>query len=74
MSSFDEWLKNKWQLLLGGGRNEYTTLEIAYNAGMERAAEIAGHFAMACNSSDHGVYKCEAGHILADEIRKEIDK
>ena len=42
MSVFDEWLDNKWQLLLGAGRDDWDDedMKIAYNKGMERAAEI----------------------------------
>ena len=43
MINFNEWLDNKWQLLLGAGRDNWDDedMKMAYNKGMERAAEIA---------------------------------
>ena len=45
MSSFDDWLENKWQLLLGAGRDDWDDedMKMAYNKGIERAAEIASN-------------------------------
>ena len=68
MSGFDEWLDNKWQLLLGAGRDDWDDedMKMAYNKGMERAAEIA----------DEAHLECDKRHCTnqdaAELIRKEI--
>ena len=74
MSSFDEWLKDNPQNV---APCEYVTLEIAYNAsmddmkeaynaGMERAAEITESFPDASNRG--------ALVLCAEVIRREIEK
>ena len=48
-------------------------LEQAFNAGMERAAEIAENDETDCiNASDH--YGCTQGSGIAESIRKEIER
>ena len=69
MSSFDEWYKSNAEYTPepGYGFVGWTDkkLKAAYNAGMERAAEIAAE------STFHNVY---AHQRISEAIRKEIDK
>ena len=61
MSSFDEWYREYTHL-----DNFAPSLEEAYNAGMERAAEIAESFPDASNRG--------ALVLCAEVIRKKIEK
>ena len=71
MSGFDEWLDNKWQLLLGAGRDDWDDedMKIAYNKGMERAAEILDELynTYATNEAK------DIAELQAQAIRKEIE-
>ena len=69
MSSFDEWLKDNPQNV---SPNEYKTLEIAYNAGMERAAVIAEKSIQHVFVNKRHIADVD-GRIPAEAIRKEID-
>jgi len=74
MSGFDEWLDNKWQLLLGAGRDDWDDedMKIAYNKGMERAAEIAkNNYKLPCFVDKD--YMCYQAGSIAEAIRKEIE-
>ena len=79
MSGFNEWLDNKWQLLLGAGRDDWDDedMKIAYNKGMDRAAEIADDCAHkdALIELENGTPKqCTLDcSIAANAIRKEIE-
>ena len=71
MINFNEWLDNKWQLLLGAGRDNWDDedMKMAYNKGMERAAEIAEPFRASSGSlSARGSLV-----LLMEDIRKEIE-
>ena len=74
MSNFDEW-RERYDIAYGAkfknppnySRAELYFMEAAYNAGMERAAEIA--------LSEVGSRMCEStGRRIAEAIRKEIEK
>ena len=80
MINFNEWLDNKWQLLLGAGRDNWDDedMKIAYNKGMERAAEIAESFPDASNRGAlvlcAEVIRNEVETISISDIRKEAEK
>ena len=63
--------------IFSGDKRAITCLECAgqevFNAGMERAAEIAENDETDCiNASDH--YGCTQGSGIAESIRKEIER
>ena len=65
MSGFDDWLIDYQDNDDWCDRDITEDMEFAYNAGMERAAEIAAE------STFHNVY---AHQRISEAIRKEIEK
>ena len=76
MSDFDEWwgkgrLQHRNPAIKTLGVGDEGIAGDIFNAGMERAAEIAENNETDCiNASDH--YGCSQGSYIAEAIRKEI--
>ena len=77
MINFNDWLENKWQLLLGAGRDDWDDedMKIAYNKGMERAAEIAKNSSVFITPFEVSeAIRKEIETISISDIRREIEK
>ena len=64
MSAFDDFITERRESY---SSRDYALAKIAFNAGLERAVEIAGNK----YDSQYGGYT-EAGKVIANAIRKEI--